>query len=124
MLPRVQKEVEQLLEEYPDTEIKKQPNGSIHIEIPNVPLPEWWNQSTTRLLIVLQPDYPNSRPTFFAEPTIRLKANNNPPAGSGLAAIEEKQWMSFCWNPSSWDLSRESLWKFVKFAQSRFLLQQ
>ncbi|MEE8167536.1 MAG: E2/UBC family protein [Candidatus Hydrothermarchaeales archaeon] len=120
LLPRVKEEIEQIKEEYPGTVIRMQSNGGVHLEIPNMPLPKWWEPPTISLLIVLQPDYPNSRPGFFTPPDVKLKENGNPPGGSSEAEIEGKKWKGYCWNPSQWDLSRETLWKFVKFAILRF----
>lgn len=120
MLPGVQGQLERLREEYPDAQVTTQPDGSIHIEVPDVPIAKGWNKDGIRILIVLPVGYPQAAPSGFnADPDLRLSGGKQPD-GSGEQGVGNQSWLHFCWSPQSWDYNRESLWKFLKFCQSRF----
>lgn len=120
MLPRLRDEIDALKAEYPGTEEFEQPDGSVHVIVPNVPLPSTWEPPLTRLLMIIAPSYPNARPNFFTEPLVNLKTHPPQITGSAITKIGGIDWRSFCWNPSNWDLSRETLLRFLKFAVTRF----
>jgi len=121
MLPRVAQEIERAKQDYADLQVRELADGSIHVEVPNVVLPSGWSQSTTKILIVLPAGYPQAAPSgFFAEPNILGPGGKNPD-GSGQNQINGVPWKSFCWRPNTWDNSRENLWRYIKFVQTRFL---
>lgn len=119
MLPRVTEEIERVKREYPAVEVKLQPDGSIQVEVGPVPLPEGWSKKATRILVVLPPQYPQAKPSsFFADSNLLHNGKN--PRGSSQTQVGDGNWTSFCWNPEKWDLSKEDLWKYIKFCESRF----
>jgi hypothetical protein len=124
MLDSVKDELDKLKEEYPEMTITPQPDGSIHVIIPEIPLPGGWNQQKTKLLIIVPQGYPQTRPTvFMTEPNLRL-ADGKTPGGSGQNQNPSGTWLSFCWQPKTWDITKDALWKYIKFTIDRFRLLQ
>jgi len=119
-LPRVLEELEELKAEYADCTVTQQADGSFHVEILNLPLPGGWNQGVTRILVVVPVQYPSAMPSFFVDAPLRLADGRNP-AGMGNTTVGNQAWSTFCWQPQSWDVSKERLWKFVKFILQRFM---
>ena len=124
LLPRVAEEIERVKADYPNLQVQQRPDGSMYILIPSISLPPGWNVPATKILVILPVQYPQAPPQgFYADANLKL-ADGRPPSGGGAASIDNEQWLRFCWNPQSWDMSREALWKYVKFVESRFRLLQ
>lgn len=105
---------------FPGMQYEVKTSGAIHVEVPDLPLPQGWNFKQTRILIILPAGYPANRPNGFeTESNLRLTGGRMP-GGGGENKIENESWLHFCWNPQKWDSSLESLWKYIKFAESRF----
>jgi len=120
MLPGVRAQLERLKEEYPDAEVRAQPDGAVQIEVPNIAIATGWNKDRICILIILPVGYPQAPPSGFnSNPDIRLIGGKQPD-GSGEQNMNGQTWLHFCWSPQNWDYNRESLWKFLKFCQSRF----
>lgn len=120
VLATVEAQLARLRLDYPNAEVRPQPDGAIHVVLQEVPTGAGWSTPVTRLLIVLPPGYPENRPNGFeASPALRLTGGSQP-SGTGAQAIGGEQWLHFCWQPSSWDLTRENLWRYAKFCQQRF----
>lgn len=118
-LPLVEQQIERLRQDYPDIIVTPQPDGTLDIQIPGVPVPPGWTKNSTRLLITVPPDYPHTRPQgCLVDPDLR-PASGQDAAGLGTTNRSGRDWGSFCWNPNTWDASRDTLWKYVKFALSR-----
>lgn len=120
VLPRLRAEIDQLKAEYPGAQETELQDGTVHIEIPDVPINAAWEPARLRLLIVVPAGYPSNRPNFFSEPSVRIKASQKPPDGTNTTNIGGKEWRTYCYNPNAWDLSRENLVKYLKFASTRF----
>jgi hypothetical protein len=120
LLPRIEKEVERIAEDYPGTQAESLPNGHVLVIVPKCPLPSGWNKKNVDVLLNLPPTYPNDRPIFLTDASLLLENGNKPGGAGGNASLLDHQWMSFCWNPKIWDMSRDSLWRFLKFGLSRF----
>ncbi len=120
MLPRLRSELDELRIEYPNAQENAQSDGSIHIIIPDIPLPEAWDPSRVRILLVVPTAYPTAKPVFHTEPQVKLKTVPQVGGKGEPTRIGESEWCAYCWNPPSWDLSRETLLRFLKFSLSRF----
>ena len=124
LLPRVAEEIERIRTDYLNLQVQQRPDGSTYIIIPSISLPNGWNMPATKILVILPVQYPQASPQgFYADPNLKL-ADSRAPSGSGAAVIDSEQWLRFCWNPQVWDMSRESLWKYIKFVETRFRLLQ
>lgn len=120
LLPRVRAEIDQLKAEYPGAQETELQDGTVHIEVPDVPINPAWEPARLRLLLVVPAGYPSNRPNFFSEPSVRIKTSQKAPDGGNTTNIAGKEWRSYCYNPAAWDLSRENILKFLKFAVTRF----
>lgn len=123
MTTRIQTDIKRLRQDFPDLIIKEFGDNTIHIEIPEFLLTKWWKPPVTRLLLVVQRDFPQSRPSFYIGDEVR-RPDGNPPDGSGgPKTIDNKQWRSLCWN-WQWDPAKETLWRLVKAIKQRFYEQR
>lgn len=120
MLPRVRQEIDEVKAAFPALRETVLQDGTIHLEIPDAPVPARWTPSHIALLLVVAPAYPTQRPTMFTDPKIKLIEPSKHPDGSSEQDVAGKKWRSYCWSPTSWELSRETLLRFTKFALSRF----
>lgn len=124
LLPRIAEEIERVKADYANLQVQQRPDGSIYIFVPSISLPQGWNMQTTKLLVILPVQYPQAPlQGFYADANLKL-ADGRAPSGGGAATIDNEQWLRFCWNPQTWDMSRENLWKYIKFVESRFRLLQ
>lgn len=123
MLPRVAAELDALRQEYPGEDrvlVAEQPDGSFIVTIRDVALPAGWSKPSTTLRFVVPPAYPQARPSgFFADPDLQL-ATGGPGSGGGEGQLPDGKWRSYCWQPKQWELSRETLLRYAKFAEARF----
>lgn len=120
MIPSVQAQIERVLEDFPDAKVTEQPDGSFHLEVLKVPLPDGWSKSHTRILVIIPVGYPTNKPGgFFADNDLRLQ-NGDMPKGAGQNNLSGTPWLSFCWSPTTWNQDRETLWRYIKFVESRF----
>ena len=120
LLPSVKTQIDRVLEDHPDAQVKMQGDGSFHLEVPRIKLPAGWSKSETCILINVPPGYPpNQLAGFFADHDLRL-ADSRQPQGSGQNSLNGKPWLHFCWRPEKWDHDRETLWRYIKFVEARF----
>lgn len=120
MLPSVQSQVDRVLEDYPDAKVTEQSDGQLHLEVPNIPLPGGWNKSQIRVLVIVPVGYPTTKlGGFFADRDLRL-ANGDNPKGASESSVGGTTWLAFCWSSETWDHDRETLWRYIKFVESRF----
>jgi hypothetical protein len=102
MIEIVSRQIERLRLDYPDIEIILQPDSSVKLVIKDFPLPEHWGRDKTNITVVLPPGYPQAMPSGFS------------------AQLKEQNWKGFCWRPSSWNPSRDNLWKWIKLIEKFF----
>lgn len=119
MTPRIQADIDRLRQDFSDLTVTEPGDGTVHVRIPDLHLPNWWNPTVTRVLLVVQPDFPNSRPAFYVAHETHNAAGSQPRGANGPHAIDGEQWMGLCWN-WNWDPGRETLWRLVKAVQRRF----
>ena len=102
MLESVKEQIERVKLDYPDLEVIPQPNGSIQIFIKNFSLPSHWGKEKTNIQITLPAGYPQAMPSGFS------------------AQLAGQNWSGFCYRPSSWNPSKDNLWKWVKLIEKFF----
>jgi E2/UBC family protein E len=96
-----------------------QVDGTLHVVIGPIRLPTGWSRPDGRILIVVPPGYPEQRPTGFFTET-GLLAHGAQPRGSGLNQVGGEAWTYFCWNPATWNVATDGLWKYIKVMAERF----
>jgi len=119
MLESVEHQIKRVRQDYPQLEVRPQSDGTVHVEIADIPLPSGWSKEKARILIVLPIGYPQTKPNGFeVDADLRLATGQMP--GASQSQINGQTWMHVCWNPKSWDASRENLWRYVKFVEKYF----
>ncbi len=123
MLKSIEEQIEMIRQIYPNVEVRNQPDGSIQLEIPSFKVPAGWIPDTIRIMIIIPPGYPTNRPNGFeASPELRLKDGNKVPSqGCGQHQVNGQPWLHFCWQPQTWDHTRETLYRYLKFIERRFI---
>lgn len=120
VLPLVEKQIDHARRDHPDLTATSLADGSIELEIASYELPQGWNKTHTRVLMVVPPGYPDQRPQgFFADHDLLL-ASRQRGGGQGDEARNGSNWSRFCWGSDKWDPQRDGLWKYVKLMLSRF----
>jgi hypothetical protein len=102
----------------------RQPDGIYVIRWPFEPGAPW-NPSTLTMIVLVPPLFPSQAPSGFD--TLGSVARPGTAIGGvGMRQMGDEQWMHFCWNPSgALDYTLEdAIWRFAKFAESRFLSPQ
>jgi hypothetical protein len=102
MLESVRLQIERVRQDYPDLEVASQPDGSIRIFIKNFRLPLQWGRQSTNILVTLPAGYPQAMPSGFQ------------------AQLDGQNWTGFCWRPSTWNPSRDNVWKWIKLIEKFF----
>jgi len=120
-LPLVEEQLRRLRETYSQAEIVERPDGSILINVRDLPLPRAWNRERITVSLLLPPGYPTAKPNGFeADRDVALASGQKPP-GYGEHAIDGRMYAHFCWQPQPpWGNDPNELWKRVKFALMRF----
>jgi hypothetical protein len=84
-----------------------------------------WTPTSATLIVLLPPLYPAQAPSGFDSlgPITLAGAGVG---GTGLRQVGPEQWSHYCWNPAgALDYTAEDgVWRFAKFAESRFLQLQ
>jgi len=113
-------------QDYPSLLVHEQPDGSVHIELPDFKLPDGWKNAKDdsgriRILVILPIGYPSTKPNGFeADLSLRLQNDQTPSQGCGQHQVNGQPWFHFCWQPQVWDQNRENLWRYLKFIERRF----
>jgi hypothetical protein len=116
---RLATEIAAMQSDFPGT-VMHEDAGNRHVHIPGVALPEGWNRKHTELLLPIPPQYPSTAiPGFEADSELR-RSNGAQPAGTGVQQFDGKQYLHFCWNPSTFTGEWVSLEQAARFAISRF----
>lgn len=123
VLKTVEEQIERVRQVYPNIEVRKQSDGSIHLEISDFKVPDGWSPDRIRIMVVIPTGYPTNRPNGFeADINLRLQDGNKMPTqGCGQHQINGQPWVHFCWQPKVWDHTRETLHRYIKFIERRFV---
>jgi hypothetical protein len=81
--------------------------------IRHYPLPDGWNKTTTQILILLPPGYPETPPdNFYTDLDLRLAGEGDRRAEGGTdgPSHQGRQWQQFSWHfvePAEWQPQAE-----------------
>lgn len=111
---------------FPGATARSLGDGSVLITLPQVALPEGWNQPVTAVYFAAPVNYPLANPDcFWADPGLRLSggalpANTNltPLPDPGGLATEPHLW--FSWHVHSWTPGRDTLLSYARVIERRF----
>jgi len=98
------------------------PTGNqIFIIIQKYPLPQGWNKRETRLLLITDIGYPNSKiDMFWVEPDVLLQNNNKvPQAGDVIETYVGQQWRRFSWHVKKWNPAVDNIKSYLHTVNNR-----
>lgn len=105
------------------------PNGAVSTGPDGLPMLRWrghlpagWSPREIDLLIVVPPAYPAQAPAGF-DVADGVTLGETSPGGAGVRDLGGAPALHFCWNPSGQIdyTALDGLWRFAKFAETRFL---
>lgn len=102
-------------------ELKRLPDGSFLVSIPEFALPDGWSKPSVHLKFVAPVGYPLARPDcFWTDADLRL-ASRNMPQNTGATPIPHVggQHLWFSWHLSSWNPNSDSLLTYLNVIKRR-----
>lgn len=118
----VENQLPRLRAEFPNAALTPQPNGSVLVRIPDVPLPKGvWNKPTTTIYFIAPVGYPMARPDcFWTDPDLHLASGAAPQnTGQQTPPFDSQPKLWFSWHPSSWSANRDDLLTYTRLIQER-----
>lgn len=105
---------------YKDSTMQNLPGGSFLVQVPEVTLPDGWNQNKTTIWFVIPVGYPIAKPDcFWVDRDLRLKNGTMPintshtPMPSGTIEL----W--FSWHSTKWNPNTDDLLTYMHMAKMR-----
>jgi hypothetical protein len=107
---------------HPDASTLALPDGTTLITVPNIALPDGWNQTTTRVHFLLPIGYPMSRPDcFWADANLRLSSGMQPSASTvQTLPVSGEQALWFSWHLGLWNPMLDSIITYLRVVRERF----
>ena len=120
MNPIIEEQFTNTKEHYIDSTIQCLPDGSSLIQIPNVDLPNGWNQSKTTIWFVIPLGYPVAKPDcFWTDRELRLN-NGLMPMNTALNPMPNganELW--FSWHATKWNPNTDNLLTYIHMSETR-----
>ena len=84
------------------------------------PLPPGWNKGETRLLLIADISYPNSKlDMFWVDPDLQLEGGKIPQAGDSIEAYIGQQWRRFSWHVQKWNPAVDNVITYLNTVNAR-----
>lgn len=123
--PQLETDIDALKKEGYDIKAIRDPpeNARIYIVIENYPLPDGWvngDKKVTRLLIISDTSYPNSKlDMFWTEAGVLLSSGKVPQSGDLIEPYMGTQWRRFSWHCQKWNPAIDNLITYLDTINSR-----
>jgi hypothetical protein len=100
---------------------EREPSGNrIFIIIEKYPLPQGWNKKETRLLLISDISYPNSKlDMFWVDVDLKLDGGRVPQAGGTVETYNGQQWQRFSWHVQKWNPARDNVITYLDTIDAR-----
>lgn len=118
----VEQQLATLRESYSTASGHPLPDGSFAVVVPEIPLPDGWNATTTTVRFLAPVGYPVSRPDcFWADANLGLK-NGQPPQNTGRNPMphDVSPYLWFSWHVQNWSPNADTLTTFLNVIRKRF----
>ncbi len=100
--------------DFPQVAVVELPDGIRWVELDDLEIPPGWSLPRSRIAIEVPADFPQSKPNgFFVEPGLAAPPGFPPPPPSGEEQ-HGKNWAHVCYQPQTWVLERDTLWRYIK----------
>jgi len=94
--------------------------NQIFVVFERYPIPPGWNKSETRLLLITDIGYPNSKiDMFWTERDFMLAGNRMPQAGDAIQAFLGNQWRRFSWHVQKWNPAVDNIKTYLETVNAR-----
>ncbi len=102
-------------------QISCQRNGNqIYIVFDKYLLPKGWNKNETKLLLISDISYPNSKlDMFWVDTDIRLADGRVPQAGDTIENHNGTQWRRFSWHVQKWNPAIDNVISYLGTVNAR-----
>jgi len=91
------------------------PSGTALVAVPGLPLPQGWTQPTTKVMFLLQPEFPVAQPDIYYLEEGVLPPNGTIRANHQRQRIPETQidavWIS--WHAQAWNPNRDTIMSWL-----------
>jgi hypothetical protein len=100
---------------------REPPDGNqIFILFEKYPLPAGWNKKETRLLLITDVSYPNSKlDMFWVEPGLKLEGGGTAQAGDAIENHLGQQWQRFSWHVQKWNPAVDNVITYLGTVNAR-----
>lgn len=97
------------------------PTGNqIFVIFQNYPLPQGWSKIETRLLLITDVGYPNSKiDMFWVEPEVMLPNNKVPQSGESIETYLGQSWRRFSWHVKKWNPAVDNVKSYLHTVDNR-----
>ncbi len=121
--PQLEADLKILTEQGWSVSAQRDPQNSnrIFVLFEKYPLPLGWNQKReTRLLLITDISYPNSKlDMFWVDPDLRLDGNRVPQAGGTIENYLDQQWQRFSWHVQKWNPAVDNVITYLGTVDAR-----
>ncbi len=99
--------------------------NQIFVIFEKYPLPPGWNKRETKLLLITDISYPNSRmDMFWVDPDLRLNGDRIPQSGNVIETYLGQKWQRFSWHVQKWNPAIDSLITYLGTVDARLRQRQ
>lgn len=100
--------------------------NQIFIIFETYPLPPGWNKKETKLLLITDISYPNSRmDMFWVDPDLTLPDGGRiPQAGNAIETYLGQQWRRFSWHVQRWNPAVDNVITYLGTVDARLRQRQ
>lgn len=101
--------------------LRNPPTGNIiYLVFTDYPLPKGWNKPTTKLLLITDISYPNSKiDMFWVDQDLRLADGRIPQAGGTFETYINQTWHRFSWHVQKWNPAVDNVISYLGTVDAR-----
>lgn len=120
--PQLESDLQTLREMGYKVEARREPpaGNQIFIVFEDYVLPSGWNKPTTRLLLITDISYPNSKlDMFWVDEDVRLADGRIPQAGGTFETYLNQKWHRLSWHVQKWNPAIDNVITYLGTVEAR-----
>lgn len=125
--PQLEADIEELRRQGLNVSVRRDESNQsqIFVVFEEYPLPRGWTKDRTRLLLITDVSYPNSKlDMFWADSDLLLEGNRVPQAGDSLETYMSQTWRRFSWHVQKWNPSIDNIRSYLNTVDARLAQRQ